>query len=377
MRNILIPLVAILFIAFSCSKKTTTIVPINEAASLSPKGMVYALPKTNLRVKVESQLTVVIPGPYSQFALKYLGITNVPVVPLNQWAISGIEVFSSFQPDMQALFVIEPIKDFNIDFLSLTNNGLIIPVGSAFFQSHEQSVKPLPLTVGQEGFHDLSYSPFIASERTTHYTRSFQDSAFVRVPVHKTIVVEKSLEDKAREAADFIFSLRKRRLELLSGDADFVAEGKAVETVLKEINRLEEEYLTLFVGKRFANSTFHWFDFAPTSKEEASTILFRFSPSRGVLPSSDLSGSPVLISATIKTDWHNLDIINQLSIEKGAQRTDAVYYRLPVPSVVKINDSQSEFFSQELTFYQFGPLVRMPARFLITNQGRVIFPKSK
>jgi hypothetical protein len=212
---------------------------------------------------------------------------------------------------------------------------------------------------------DLSATPFIAAEQTTHYTRVLQDSNFVRVPVHKSIVVEKSAEDKAREAADFIFSLRKRRFELLSGDADFVAEGKAAEIVLREISRLESEYLTLFIGKSQTSTATWWFDYSPDgSKKDASTILFRFSEAKGVLPVSDLSGSPVLMSINATDSWTGTEMFEQLAIENKITKPDAIYYRIPVPVQIKVHDSKVDFFSQKLTLYQFGPLVRMPSRFL-------------
>jgi hypothetical protein len=376
MKKYLVFFLVFLIAAVSCSKKTTTIIPIDQAEKLSPNGMIYALPKTKLSIKVESKLTSVIPGPYAQFAQKYLGISNVPTVAKSFWNISKIEVHQDFQPDMQALFVIEPTKGNSINFLSLTKHGLIIPIGLASFKGHDHSLKTETSMPHSSRYHDLSFTPFISTEKTTHYSRTFQDSSFVRVPVHKTIVVEKSLEDKAREAADFIFSLRKRRFELLSGDADFVAEGKAAEAVLKEISRLEEEYLTLFIGKDFVRFESDFFDFSPSTQEDGSSILFRFSSARGVLPSSDLSGSPILISLTPKASWNNIDVLQQLSMEKGVQRSDAVYYRLPIPAIVRINDSNSEFYAQELAFYQFGPLVRLPARFIL-NTDPIVFPKSK
>ncbi|PKP35963.1 MAG: hypothetical protein CVT98_09880, partial [Bacteroidetes bacterium HGW-Bacteroidetes-15] len=197
---------------------------------------------------------------------------------------------------------------------------------------------------------------------------------FIRVPVHKTVVIEKSLEDKAREAADFIFTLRKRRLELISGDADFVAEGKAAEAVFKEIDKLENEYLTLFVGKEFKQTFINWYDYAPSAGDSQTSILFRFSPSKGVLSPSDLSGSPVLISVTNENNWQGIELLSKLSIEKDIQRTDVVYYRLPVPVSIRINDSQAELFSQTLTFHQFGPLVRFPAKFILDDYGKIIFP---
>lgn len=372
-------IIGILFFGLftSCSKKTTTVAPVSDISTLSPKGMVYILPKTTLQVRVVALQSSYTAGPYAQFAQKYLGLSNIASTSRNTWEIQEISVSPSVEPDMEAIFAVEPVAGFNVDFLKLSSAGLVIPIGSANFYSPEQSMLGRTVAHSEAEFTDLSPTPFIAAEKTTHYSRVFQDSTFVRVPVHRTVVVERSLEDKAREAAEFIFSLRKRRFELLSGDADFVAEGKAAEAVLAEISRLESEYLTLFIGKEIKTTKIHLFDYGPSRQSNGPTILFRFSGTRGVLSSSDLSGSPMLISVTPEANWMGVELLEQLSSEKGIQRTDAVYYRIPVPSVVKISDSQNDFFSQRISFHQFGPLVRMPAKFITDDFGKILFPATK
>ncbi|MFA5648491.1 MAG: DUF4831 family protein [Bacteroidales bacterium] len=367
MNKFVLASVASMFLLLSCSKKTvTTITPIGASASLSPKGMAYSLPKTALRVKVNAEFKSVSPGPYAKFAKKYLGISSVILEAQKKWSISDIEVVPHSLPDLSLIFVIEPAESFSLDFLRITEQGLIIPLSNSDYRTVKKSVHSLDSYDTKNVFLDLSATPFIAAEKTTHYSRVVQDSSFVRVPIHKSVVVERSVEEKAREAADFIFSLRKRRVELLSGDADFVAEGKAVEAVLNEISRLEDEYLSLFTGKITSSKAIHYFDYTPVANgDNASSILFRFSNTRGVLSSSDLSGSPVLISLTITEKWQGTGVFDQLITEKGKPRLDAVYYRLPIPVEVKIHDSENDFFQQVLTLSQFGPLLRMPSRLVV------------
>ena len=367
MNRIILVLVSASMLFFSCSKKTvTTITPIGGVSALGPKGMVYSLPKTALRIKVDAKYKSVIPGPYAKYAKKYLGISNAVLEPQKRWSISDIEVVPHSQPDLSSIFVVEPADGFSLDFLDITEQGLIIPLSNSTFRTAKKTM-PLPESHSIDSdYLDLSPTPFIASQRTTHYSRVVQDSSFVRVPVHKSVVVERTLEEKAREAADFIFSLRKRRIELLSGDADFVGEGQAATAVLDEISRLEEEYLSLFVGKITTSTAISYFDYNPAQNDDnASSILFRFSNSRGVLSSSDLSGSPVLISLSVTEKWQGTEVFDQLITEKEKPRLDAVYYRLPVPVEVKIHNSENEFFQQVLTLSQFGPLLRVPARLVV------------
>lgn len=72
---------------------------------------------------------------------------------------------------------------------------------------------------------------------------------FERVPLDKTSAYEKSTEEMAREAANTIFQLRQQRLSILTGDAGELYPGGAG-AVLSEITRMENEYLSLFLGKK-------------------------------------------------------------------------------------------------------------------------------
>ncbi len=42
------------------------------------ESVVYALPKNSLKVSLTYEKNVIIPGPYADYALKLLGIENVP-----------------------------------------------------------------------------------------------------------------------------------------------------------------------------------------------------------------------------------------------------------------------------------------------------------
>ena len=59
-----------------------------------------------------------------------------------------------------------------------------------------------------------------------------------------------ALEDAAREAANTIFSLRRHRIELITGEAGENVFGEGLKAALAEIERLEQSYLELFLGKR-------------------------------------------------------------------------------------------------------------------------------
>ena len=169
------------------------------------------------------------------------------------------------------------------------------------------------------------------------------------------MIIERSSEEKARDAADFIFSLRKRRSDFLSVDADHNLNGEGLKIALDEISRLENEYLSLFIGKSFTESVVNTFDFIPNQADGETSIIFRISPTKGVLPSSDLSGNPILI----KIEPEKLSsayeaLFNSISNEKGKPIAEAIFYRIPLSSMVKITDGKNDLLNYRTLIYQYG-----------------------
>ncbi len=90
------------------------------------------------------------------------------------------------------------------------------------------------------------------------------DNEFGRVNIDRMSSNDRGTEDMAREAANTIFKLRQQRLDIITGDAGELYPSGLGEA-LHEINRLEQEYLELFLGKRTRTVTVREFDVVPVS----------------------------------------------------------------------------------------------------------------
>lgn len=367
-------LLASLALLISCSKKPIQVSPLEATNTLSTNGLVYSLPRNVIRVKVQSVKTVVVPGPYSRFAQKYLGIIDAPLKKVEEWRIANVELSYVLESDPNALFAVLPSKDSKVDFLKICNTGLIIPVsGFGANAINNSNIRPVEVD-GKVVFPDMSTSPFIAAEKNTFYSKVKKDSVFVRVPIQKDMIVEKNLEEKARDAADFIFLLRKRRADFISPDADHNLNGEGLRIALDEINWLEQEYLSLFIGKSFTETGEHQFEFIPTEADGESTIIFRLSGSKGVLPSSDLSGNPYLLKSIIEPLPNSYNTFFQnLAIEKDKPVKEAIYYRLPVTALFSISDGKTELASRRISIYQYGKVIRMPLNLVVKDSGLIEF----
>ncbi|MBN1988556.1 MAG: DUF4831 family protein [Bacteroidales bacterium] len=338
----------------SCSQKPITVTPASNVTTLGESGFVYTLPRTVLNIEVLSLQKQVTAGPYAAYAQKYLGIAGVPQQSSATWQIERIAVSSSVEPDPQMYFVVENGSITSANFGKLMSSGLVLfpYADNAKHISKGQNI------FRNEGnpFADMSVEPFIASEKTTYYSKVAKDSGFVRVPVHKDIIVEKGLEEKARQAADFIFSLRKKRVELLSGDFELTLDGDGFKATLDEIARLEQAYLNLFLGVEHYKEQVSTFEYVPNGAEE-SAILFRLSQQKGVVAASDLSGSPFVVE--IKPFPSDLRVeIPAVSKKQKANEAQSLYYRIPNYASVTIGDGRTDMFIGRFKVYQANKLIR-------------------
>lgn len=108
---------------------------------------------------------------------------------------------------------------------------------------------------------------------------------------------ERSTEAAAREAAEQILSLRRTRLDLITGEFGEGVFGAGLQSALEEISRLEREYLELFYGKRSITTLAERF-ILPVNSEQPSTVIARFSAESGIVAKDDLSGDIILVKIT-------------------------------------------------------------------------------
>jgi hypothetical protein len=342
------------------AQKTVSAYPI--ADGIKPGSYVYSLPLTTLTFKVKAAHLSFRSGPYAQYAQKYLGIADAGQADKEYYRMLSIGSQTSEEADTQNIYFAEAASGTDMTFLELTKQGLIVP--TAFVtQTPAQAIPAKELKVAPP-FTDLGADPSIYKEKATFFSDVKMDTAFVKVPVQKNMLVEKSPESKASDAANFIFNLRKRRVDLISGDVDNVFNnGEALKAALAEISRLEKEYLSLFIGKTYVDSLSYHFDYTPQSgSNKSSAILFRFSENKGAVAENDLSGKPIMVEVT------PTNATQQLPSSINDKGKDAVIVaRYPEVCTVKVIDGKETLFSSKAAISQAGKIVRMP----------IYFPSSK
>ncbi|MCD4834551.1 MAG: DUF4831 family protein [Bacteroidales bacterium] len=376
MRNIKTFIFLSLVVLFSCkSTSETRVSKIENSNLISESGIIYALPRTNLKFTIEASRTDIIPGPYHEYAEKYMGIEDVPEDETSIWQITDISIHSYNDIDPEHYYILEPSGKMNIDFNKLVQNGNVLPINKSVESNFSSEFYGINNTENEIVFTDLSVTKYVGEEKFTYFKRVQRDSLFAKVPVTQTKSVYKSFEDKAEEAANFIFMIREKRFELLTGMADFYPEGKSLEVAINELNRLENDYLALFIGKRFTSNYSAGFEFVPTETElNQPYILFRFSEDRGVLPPNDLRGRPIIVELDKKEQTKNLSYLMSDQINReGTVYKDKLYYRIPDVAQVKVFDGNTILATRKVNIEQYGIVVLFPSMFLMEDEKFIKF----
>jgi hypothetical protein len=108
-------------------------------------------------------------------------------------------------------------------------------------------------------------------------------------------------EEQAAATAELIFSLRKSRLDLITGEAGENVFGAGLKAALDEIARLEKEYLDMFYGGEVITEEIHTFNITITP-DKNEYMVCRFSDKVGIVEVDDLSGKPIVVK--VETEKH-------------------------------------------------------------------------
>jgi hypothetical protein len=340
---------------FSCAPSGKFLASnVNDAGSLSGNSFFYALPQTVVDIMVTAQATVIIPGPYYQYAEKYLGIVNAPAKPETSWKITQMSLQTHHEVDPDYIYGVKNLHRVNDypEIIRLLEDSLIISYAN--LKSDLIFYNTYPVASRDIYYTDLSVKRNFEAEKDISVSLIMPDSEESAGAKRKPSLKEKSVEQKAEEAANFLIKIRKRRFKLVSGQYDYMPEGVAMTESLKELNRLEEEYLSLFIGKRMTYPCQRTYHYSPLmDKESDRVVLFRFLESDGFVDYREAKGSPVLLEITNNNQTKGIKQAKQ-----PQKSTDnVIYFRISDQVNVKVIYGEMVMIDAMLPIFQSGVIV--------------------
>lgn len=368
-------IVILVVVAASCS--TIKVINVNDVEGFKKHSLIYSLPKTVLDIDVEFTKTYRKEGPYSKYAAKYLGITEVIKKDEIIWTISDIKITENYKPDSSNTYSLISCSESSANRLQLTNDGILKSFnGRGYSREHRNKTDFLLNTDKKIAFYDLSVKKHFQEVTDTTYNIIRTDSTTRKIPVYTNHLEEKDAEKKAEEAANFIFKIRKRRIRVLTGTDDKLPKGEAAESIIEELNKIEKRYIELFTGVEKKSKVHYKFTFEPTDEKAKPQMLFKLLPEYGIVDNNAKSGTPYYIAVRPDNYTSVIDTMKSTA-KKPKTKLNGIVYRIPETAKVEIFEYSKLIASKDVLISQFGVLNLIPAKILKDDDTRIRFnPKT-
>lgn len=253
----------------SCASRQATVTPY-VAGEQSTSGVVYYLPKTQLRIHFILSEEQFEPGPLVAYASRYLG-ESYATQPTTRYQIERVAMHAHGVPDTTQSYLIQSVATPSVEQLvALTPDGLL-------YSLHGKAYKPT----------------------TTDYLADYpkgvtQQEASQALPQEYALATSRAKQ--AEVVASRLFELRERRVELLSGQVETMpCDGPALKMVLDGLDKEIAALQALFAG-RTSKRYYEEIVDVPIDDPVSQQVVARFAPQYGLVDKEDLSGAPMYIS---------------------------------------------------------------------------------
>ncbi len=354
----------IALLADSCSMLKKKAEPAGQVAHLADTtkltdgSLVYALPMTIFTVSIGMEREIEIPGPYAKYAEMLLGLQDVILTGNERWRIRSVSVSSHEEADPSEFYVIETEGISAANVLSLKREGFILDLNPASAHNDFSSIGR-EININDFRSSDLGSDEYYITQTDTTRRRVKMDNQFILVPYTVEKNKKLSADELAQRAARRILDLRDGKILILTGEANVFPQSSAA---LDEMNRLEEEYLELFTGKRIVENRTFQYHFIPGMGQSGKPVtLFMFSESGG----PQEKGIPVSIIVTPEKKTRDLTVISRQQSGDAEQKYNRLYYRIPDIANIKIRMGEKQLYESRKLIYQFGEVMQLPANYVI------------
>jgi hypothetical protein len=369
MRNISITLAGIIFLVLLASCQTTqpgiTTKHVTRLdAGHTQQGFYYALPRNIITLEVTIVKTNEIPGPFAQYAGKYLSLENVIETPSTKYEISDVNFFTHAEPDPNEFYFIEvdpAINSLSPFSIRLSESGTILSIND---NSSDYNLITAGPENNRQGYisAEPAFSHFIENNLQekidTIVERVRMDTVTIERKTLRRTWVEKTSEVRAREVAEYILRIRDKKFDMISGFAEITYTREAIEYMNNEMQQMENDYLELFTGITTETETKYRFHFLPEKNENLfADTLFFFSQSRGLHHTPSIESKPAVLKVEkdMTTRQMGVFVLNQ-----NAEVPKGIAYRIPEHAHTTLELENQPLASSRLLISQFGKITNLP-----------------
>lgn len=299
---------------------------IKKKPKKSSPQVVYSLPKTMFAIEVNMKKTETRVGPYFRYCERYLAIRDVCTEDNVSYEVQSLNIKTLPVPDKDKTFQINAMSALWVNEIGVIC-GLNIPPMIA-----EETAK---VQVSNEAYLD---------KFAFDYRAYYEDQ-----------LLANSIAKMAESAAKQIYSIRESRMALISGDNERVpTDGQSLQIMLEELDKAEQSLMELFVGKKVVTTETYTYYYTPSNKSTKDEVIFRVSPTAGVVEKDDLSGLPVYLTISA-----NKNDIPPVDLKNGGE----LFYNIVGTAFVQLKVENKMMFEQTMSIAQMGTLQALPSKF--------------
>lgn len=334
-------------------KELTTAVNVN-----------YCLPKVVYDIEVELECAQCIPGPYHHYAQKELGLTPEITSPKQEWSIKKIQVKPRSVPDEKAVYAVSAGGDYLPVLLSLSAEAFLAGVSageSGIFNAVEKKDYVSPATAEQREINIMKFNTYNHLKEVLDTNYTYQEIDGVMKKIWDPIVryTPKTETDNVKEVVSEIFRIRSERVKLLGAENN-VPDGKSLEIILKEFDRMEADYLSLFMGRKEKYYIKQVFSCTPEKASEP-VVAFRFSENEGISGTKNVTTQPYMLRI------ENVVVPASTPVD-GESGGAAIYYRIPATGELELLKGKEVLLTMPVIVPQLGEIKKFPVD-IISNEG--------
>jgi len=344
-------------------------------------GVYYSLPRTVIKVNVTVDRIENYKGPYADYALKYLGLKNVVAANSVEYIINNIKVTTSAEPDPDQYYFVEfgdkISKGEKAGLFSLSESGLIIGT----IQEEADTIREVriirseepPLISEKDVFPEIfKYSADVSFfEKVDTIIRKVNiDTMTMEKQYLKRTVVEKSPEQKAKEAADFISKIKDNRFNLISGFQEVNYNKETLEYMDSQLKTLQKEYMKLFTGISIHKTLTFSFVYTPNPNQvNAEMPVFKYSKTKGIVDLDEPGGKVVTVKLQRSGTTGSLSAYLK-NATFDDKKNHGFFYRIPELAKVTVKLDENLQDETQCLVSQLGVVTYLPV-----NKWKVSFYK--
>ncbi len=329
----------------------------NAAANGTGNGIFYSLPKTVFEINVTIETVTKIKGPLSDYSRQYLGTDDYIKKNSKTSRIIDVKVKPITFADPQQTYWLQFPAENPKDKESVSETFILSPFGTILAYNENfpavhhgknekiiENNRVIILTDNNENFSkNASYNR--RKKIDTVVRKITIDTVTINRFLFKTSWVNVSEEGKADDAAKQITRIREARYNLLTGFQE-VNYGESIKYMDSQLQKLEHQYLELFLGKEMKSVTNHTFIFDPSTNHTNEALMS--------------INTEENITKTLTVKISGIKKLTGNDNTTPPQKIDNIFYRIPATATIEINLGSKNLYKNILTIPQLGEITSVP-----------------